>query len=88
MNNKPLPINYVEAKENGKRKFRQVTTMVMSLNDCIDYVKTCKKHAKEYYNKDFIYRITTIYDNNEREVTIIWTYILKWFMRLSLLQSG
>ena len=69
--NKPLPINYVEVKENGKRKFQQVTTMVMPLDDCINYVKTCKAHALEHYNKDFIYRITTIYDNNEREVTII-----------------
>lgn len=45
--------------------------MAMSLDDCINYVKTCKANALEYYNKDFIYRITTIYDNNEREETII-----------------
>ena len=68
---KAQPINYVEVKENGKRKFQQVTSMVMSLDDCINYVKTCKLHALEHYNKDYIYRITTIYDNNEREVTTI-----------------
>jgi len=68
---KQLPINYVEAKEKGKRKFQQVATMAMSRDDCIDCIKTCKAHALECYNKDFIYRITTIYDNNEREETII-----------------
>ena len=66
-----LPVNYVEVKLKGKHKFQQVTTMAMSLDDCINYVKTCKAHALEYYNKDFIYRITTLYDNNEREETII-----------------
>lgn len=68
---KQLPINYIEIKENGKRKFQQVMTMAVSLDDCIDCVKTCKEHALKYYNKDFIYRITTIYDNNDRKVTII-----------------
>lgn len=71
MNNEPLPINYVEVKENGKRKFTHVTTMVMALDNCIDYVKTCKANALEHYNKDFLYRITTIYDDNRKEVVTI-----------------
>lgn len=68
---KQLPVNYIEVKENGKRKYQQVTCMAIELENCIDYVKTCKDHALKCYGKDFIYRITTIYDNNEREVTLI-----------------
>ncbi len=68
---KALPVNYVEVKEKGKRKFQQVTTMAMSLENCIDYIKTCKTNALTNYGKDFIYRITTIYDNGNSEVTMI-----------------
>lgn len=66
-----LPLCYIEVKEVGKREIESIATMVSDLNHVMAFVNECKSNALKMYGKNFVYRITLIYDDTRKQVVKI-----------------